>query len=277
MKKNKRVAALLTELSMNPNKIYPSKYFCSKFDIAKSSLSEDIRVADEITREMGRGYIETIPGVGGGIKLRPGISLEDAQVLQNDLCSKLSDPTRILGGGFLYTSDIMFDSHTVRDMALIFAHHFRDVQADYIATVETKGIPLAEMTSLMLNIPMVVVRREPKYSEGSTVSINYFSGSYERIQKMSISKRAVKNGSSAIIIDDFMRGGGSLKGLTEILSEFNIEVRGAGVAMASREPEKKKISSYFPIIYLDDIDEEDRVIKASPNPLKNWYDDRDPQ
>lgn len=277
MKKNKRVAALLTELSMNPNKIYPSKYFCSKFDIAKSSLSEDIRVADEITREMGRGYIETIPGVGGGIKLRPGISLEDAQVLQNDLCSKLSDPTRILGGGFLYTSDIMFDSHTVRDMALIFAHHFRDVQADYIATVETKGIPLAEMTSLMLNIPMVVVRREPKYSEGSTVSINYFSGSYERIQKMSISKRAVKNGSSAIIIDDFMRGGGSLKGLTEILSEFNIEVRGAGVAMASREPEKKKISSYFPIIYLDDIDEEDRVIKASPNPLENWYDDRDPQ
>lgn len=277
MKKNKRVAALLTELSMNPNKIYPSKYFCSKFDIAKSSLSEDIRVADEITREMGRGYIETIPGVGGGIKLRPGISLEDAQVLQNDLCSKLSDPTRILGGGFLYTSDIMFDSHTVRDMALIFAHHFRDVQADYIATVETKGIPLAEMTSLMLNIPMVVIRREPKYSEGSTVSINYFSGSYERIQKMSISKRAVKNGSSAIIIDDFMRGGGSLKGLTEILSEFNIEVRGAGVAMASREPEKKKISSYFPIIYLDDIDEEDRVIKASPNPLENWYDDRDPQ
>lgn len=277
MKKNKRVAALLTELSMNPNKIYPSKYFCSKFDIAKSSLSEDIRVADEIAREMGRGYIETIPGVGGGIKLRPGISLEDAEALQNDLCSKLSDPTRILGGGFLYTSDIMFDSHTVRDMALIFAHHFRDVQADYIATVETKGIPLAEMTSLMLNIPMVVVRREPKYSEGSTVSINYFSGSYERIQKMSISKRAVKNGSSAIIIDDFMRGGGSLKGLTEILSEFNIDVKGAGVAMASREPEKKKISSYFPIIYLEDIDEEERVIKASPNPLKNWYDEEDPQ
>lgn len=277
MKKNKRVAALLTELSMNPNKIYPSRYFCSKFDIAKSSLSEDIRVADEIAREMGRGYIETIPGVGGGIKLRPGISLEDAEALQNDLCSKLSDPTRILGGGFLYTSDIMFDSHTVRDMALIFAHHFRDVQADYIATVETKGIPLAEMTSLMLNIPMVVVRREPKYSEGSTVSINYFSGSYERIQKMSISKRAVKNGSSAIIIDDFMRGGGSLKGLTEILSEFNIDVKGAGVAMASREPEKKKISSYFPIIYLEDIDEEERVIKASPNPLKNWYDEEDPQ
>ena len=50
MKKNKRVAALLTELSLNPNKIYPSRYFCEKFDIAKSSLSEDIKAADEITR-----------------------------------------------------------------------------------------------------------------------------------------------------------------------------------------------------------------------------------
>ena len=271
MKKNKRVAALLTELSLNPNKIYPSRYFCEKFDIAKSSLSEDIKAADEITRELGHGFIETIPGVGGGIRMRPGISSEEASAFQEQMCNKLMDPSRILGGGFLYTSDIMFDSHMIRDMALILAHYFRDTEADYVVTVETKGIPLAEMTALMLNVPMVVVRREPKYSEGSTVSINYLSGAYERIQKMSISKRAVNNGASAIIIDDFMRGGGSLKGLTEILSEFNITVNGAGVAMASREPEKKKISNYFPIVYLDNIDEKNKTIKVSPNSIDNWY------
>ena len=84
---------------------------------------------------------------------------------------------------------------------------------------------------------------------------------------MSIAKRAVKPGTSAIIIDDFMRGGGSLKGVTEILSEFDITVSATGVAIASREPERKKIDSYLPIIYLDDIDEDTRTIRASRNPF----------
>ena len=53
-------------------------------------------------------------------------------------------------------------------------------------------------------------------SEGSTLSINYFSGSYDRIQKMSLSKRAVKPGMKALIVDDFMRGGGSTKGISDI-------------------------------------------------------------
>nr|WP_298876777.1 DUF389 domain-containing protein [uncultured Mogibacterium sp.] len=38
---------------------------------------------------------------------------------------------------------------------------------------------------------------------------------------------------------------------------------GAGVAIASREPVKKKISNYLPVIYLDSIDEDANVIKTS--------------
>ena len=116
-----------------------------------------------------------------------------------------------------------------------------------------------------MNLPLVVVRREAKISEGSTVSINYFSGSYDRIQKMSISKRAVKNGSKAIVIDDFMRGGGSIKGIYEILGEFDVEVIGTGLVMTSVEPQKKKITDYVSILHLDDLDEENKIITISPN------------
>lgn len=267
MRKNKRVGALIATLLDDPHKIYPSKFFCERFTVAKSSLSEDISTANEILRESGCGFIETIPGVGGGIKFIPGISDDDRASVQDDLCRRLSDPSRILGGGFLYTSDLMFDSRLVRNMARIFAREFMSLSADYITTVETKGIPLASAVAFMMDIPLVVIRREAKYSEGSTVSINYFSGSYDRIQKMSIAKRAVQPDTSAIIIDDFMRGGGSLKGVTEILSEFNIDVAATGVAIAAREPERKKIDSYLPIIYLDDIDEERKIINASRNPF----------
>jgi purine operon repressor len=82
---------------------------------------------------------------------------------------------------------------------------------------------------------------------------------------MSIAKRAVRPGSKAIVIDDFMRGGGSLKGIEDILGEFDIETVGVGVALESSFPEKKKISDYTSILIIDEIDEENKVIKIRPN------------
>ena len=124
---------------------------------------------------------------------------------------------------------------------------------------------IASHTAYMLGLPLVVIRREARYSEGSTVSINYFSGTDEHIQKMSIAKRAVRPGSRAIVIDDFMRGGGSLKGIQDILGEFDVETVGIGVALESRLPEKKKVSNYTSVLIIDEIDEENKVISIRAN------------
>ena len=97
------------------------------------------------------------------------------------------------------------------------------------------------MTAYMLNLPLIAVRRESRISEGSTVSINYFSGSSDRIQKMSLSKRAVEPGKKAVNIDDFMRAGGSIKGIIDILGEFDVKIVGTGVVHCiNRTPKKRK-------------------------------------
>jgi len=265
LKKNKRVGMLMDELLQNPCRLYESRHFCEKYNIAKSSLSEDIKLINEILQENGSGRIDSIQGAGGGIRYIPGISDERIHALQNELIEALSDTTRMLGGKYLYTSDIMFNGHFAADIARIFAQRFHSLGADYVVTVETKGIGIAAQTAFMLGLPLVVIRREAKYSEGSTVSINYFSGTNERIQKMSIAKRAVEPGHKAIIIDDFMRGGGSLKGIKDILGEFDVETVGIGVAIESRIPEKKKVKDYISVLIIDDIDEEDKVIYIRPN------------
>lgn len=267
MKRTDRVGAIIKILSANPSKLYSLGYFCNLFNAAKSSISEDIQTAKQILDEMELGIIETTAGASGGVKYIPHISQEDAEELLNLLCEKLKDKTRILGGGFLYTSDLMFDSNIVKRAGEIFAKKFINYGADCVVTIETKGIPVALMTAHMLNLPLVVIRRESKISEGSTVSINYFSGSAERIQKMSVSKRAVTPGSKAIIIDDFMRAGGSVKGISDMLSEFDIEIVGTGVVIASIEPEKKKIVDYFPLIYLGSVDENEKSVDVFPNSL----------
>ncbi|HWQ78053.1 MAG TPA: pur operon repressor, partial [Anaerovoracaceae bacterium] len=267
MKRTERVGAIIKILSENPNKLFSLGYFCDLFDAAKSSVSEDIQSAKQILDHFDLGVIETTGGAGGGVRLIPHISDAEAEKVLNQICEKLRDKNRILGNGFLYTSDIMFDSNIVRRAGEIFARRFNDLGADYVVTIETKGIPVALMTAHMLNLPLVVIRRESKISEGSTVSINYFSGAAERIQKMSISKRAVTPGSKAIIVDDFMRAGGSVKGISETLAEFDIEVVGTGVVIASTEPEKKKIHDFFPLIYIGSVNASEKTIEIFPNSL----------
>lgn len=265
MKRTERVGAIIKILTDTPSELYSLQYFCDRFDVAKSSISEDITVANSAVSSTGSGYIETLSGAKGGVRFIPDISQNQLSILQTEFCNKIKDSNRILGGGFLYTSDTMFDAKLVSKLATVFAKKFKDRNANYVATVETKGIPLASMVAHQMNLPLVIIRREAKVSEGSTVSINYFSGSYDRVQKMSISKRAVEPGSKAIIIDDFMRGGGSTRGIHDILSEFDVEVVGVGIAIASALPEKKKIDEFTAIAYLGDVDEEQKTIEVFPN------------
>ena len=81
---------------------------------------------------------------------------------------------------------------------------------------------------------------------------------------MSLSKRAVKEGSRALIIDDFMKGGGTARGMTQLLKEFNVDIVGTGVVIATREPQAKLVSNYTSLITLEQVDESERKIELSP-------------
>lgn len=265
MKRTERIGAIIRILTENPSKVYALSYFSELFGCAKSSISEDIHVASQSIEFTGTGSLETIPGAKGGVRYVPDISDMAVLELQEEFCSRLRDTSRLLGGNFVYTSDIFYDHDMVSRLARVFARKFRNCGAEYVATVETKGIPLAYNVSLLLNLPLVVIRREAKISEGSTVSINYFSGSYDRLQKMSMSKRAIITGSKVLIIDDFMRGGGSVTGISEMISEFGGTVVGVGVAIVATEPEIKKVDDYASVISLGKVSSEEKIIEARPN------------
>lgn len=265
MKRSGRIATMVKIFTDNPNQIFTLNHFCKIFDCAKSTISEDINIIRNSFLETEQGNIITIPGPAGGVKFTTHVDKKKCDNVQDRLALELNKPFRFLGGGFLYTSDIMFNPSFIYEMASIFANIFENRQADYVVTIETKGIPLALMTAKLLNIPTVVVRREPRISEGPTISINYFSGSAGRMQKMSVSKKSVIPGSKALIIDDFMRAGGSIKGIYELLSELDVEVCGVGVAIASVFPEAKKISQYDALVYMGEVNEKTLHADIMPN------------
>ena len=254
MNRTERVCCITQILCNSPNKDFSLNVFAQQFGCAKSSISEDMKLVREAMNELGYGYLETTSGSKGGVRFVPYVSDDRARGILEDLKNRFLEPDRRMGGGFFYTADLMFDPQIARGVAMVFAKHFAAVDADVVVTVETKGIAVAAFVAEFLHLPLAVIRREAKVTEGSTLSINYFSGSSDRIQKMSLSKRAIKKNSRAIIIDDFMRGGGSIAGMKEMLGEFESHAVGTGVVVAAGRNHGKVAEDVYPLLLLDDSD-----------------------
>lgn len=254
--RNQRVTGITKILTENPNKTINLKKFTELFNAAKSTISEDIVIVRETLNELSMGRVETVAGAAGGVKYICGISNIESGIFADGLCEILTQKDRIIPGNFIYMTDIMYNPEIVHKAGIILASAFSELNIDYVVTVETKGIPLAYEVAKMLGVQLVIVRRDTKVTEGSTVSINYISGSSDRIQTMSLSKKSIKKGSNCIFIDDFMKAGGTARGIINLLKEFESEVLGIGVLIDNIEHEHKLIDDYISIIKFKGVSKE---------------------
>lgn len=265
LQRNERIAVLLKVLSDSPGKIFTLGHFTEMFGSAKSTISEDIDIVQNLLKRFEFGKIETISGASGGIRFIPSVSDEKSGEILQYLCGELCKKERILPGGYLYMLDIIYNPERISEIGNIFAGHFFEKEIDYVLTVETKGIPLAFITAKYLNVPLVIVRHYNEATDGASVNINYVSGSSKKIQTMVLSLKAIKRNSRLLFIDDFMKGGGTAKGIVELAKEFDCEVAGIGVLVETAAPEKKLVDNYFSLLTLYHVDDEKGVIDIRPS------------
>lgn len=269
MKKFKRSARLveMTQyLLARPHQLIPLTTFAQRYGAAKSSISEDLGIIKEVFEEEGTGELQTLAGAAGGVKYIPKIGKEQAMVFVNRLCEKLSEPERILPGGYLYMSDLLGQPGLMQEAGKLFATAFAGKDIDCVMTVETKGIPLAYATGAELNLPVVLVRRDHQVTEGSAVSINYVSGSHKSLHTMTLSRRAMKEKSKVLIVDDFMKAGGTIQGMVDLLAEFDASVAGVGVLVESGEVEsgQRLLQDYISLATLTAVDAKGKEISVAP-------------
>mgnify|MGYP005831919465 CR=1 FL=1 len=263
MKRSERLVAMTHYILDRPRELISLPFFSEKYDAAKSSISEDLGIVNKMFQHEGIGYLETVSGAAGGVKYIPAFSKEESHRFVEELCEKLEDPARLLPGGYLFMSDLLGDPETTRNIGNLFASAFRDEDIDVVMTVATKGIPLAYAVASYLNVPVVIARRDPKISEGSTVSINYVSGSTRKIQTMVLTKRSLPQGSRVCIIDDFMKAGGTINGMRNLLMEFDAELAGIGVlAEAEDEEEDRVVDDYLSVVQIINADESNSSIEV---------------
>ncbi|MGI6678138.1 MAG: pur operon repressor [Dehalobacterium sp.] len=264
LKKTDRLVVLSSVLTKNPNTLYSLTDLAALTGAAKSTISEDLALIKEMMISYSLGELCSLAGAAGGIFYKPLQNEKDSREFLKELADRLSDRERVIPGGFLYMNDVIFDPRIISRIGEIFYTKFQHTTPDYIVTMETKGIPVAAMTARSFNIPLVIIRNSGRVTEGSSVNINYLSGSTKRIQTMSLARKALPDRAKVLIIDDFMKGGGTAQGMVNLLKEFNAEVVGIGVVMATGNPEQKLIKNYTALLELISIDTETNDVVIEP-------------
>ncbi len=258
-----RLVDMTYYLLQHPHALVPLTFFSDQYQSAKSSISEDLTIIKQTFEQRGIGSLLTVPGAAGGVKFIPRIGASEAREIIDELCSLMAKPERLLPGGYLYLTDILGNPSIVNQIGRLFASVFADRKIDLVMTVATKGIPVAYAVANQLDVPVVIVRRDSKVTEGPIVSINYVSGSSKRIQTMVLSKRSLKTGSNVLIIDDFMKAGGTINGMVSMLEEFNANLAGIGVLVESEGVEERLVDEYISVVKLTDVDVKEKQIEVS--------------
>ncbi|MBS4179736.1 pur operon repressor [Lederbergia citrea] len=262
-RRSERLVDMTHFLMNHPRELVSLTYFSQTYNSAKSSISEDLVIIKDTFENQGIGTLQTLSGAAGGVKYIPKVKKEQAEEFIGRLCKLIADPERLLPGGYLYMTDLLGDSQILNEVGKHLASAVADRDIDVIMTVATKGIPIAQTVAHHLNVPFIIVRRDNKVTEGSTVSINYVSGSSKRLQMMSLSKRSLKEGAKVLIVDDFMKAGGTVNGMVNLLAEFNATVAGIAVLVESEFPEERLVNDYISLVELSDVDLKEKRINVS--------------
>lgn len=264
IRRSHRLIDMTHYLMERPHTLISLTFFADRYESAKSSISEDLAIIKQTFKARGIGILKTIPGAAGGAVFIPSISEAEARNFISEMTEELSEKDRLLPGGYVYLSDLLGMPIVLKRVGRMIARQYIDKKIDIVMTVATKGVPIAQSVSNYLNAPFVIVRHNSKITEGSTVSVNYVSGSNNRIEKMELSKRSLPTGSNVLVVDDFMKGGGTVNGMKSMIEEFDSHLVGITVFAEAAFTGHRMVSDYTSLLKVDKVNTLDKTIQVSP-------------
>jgi len=253
-----RIARIMWRLAKNPFRLFSLSDIAKSFEVSKTVISDDIEIISNAMKDEGRCNIVIDRGRGGGAYLVPTFDEADKRRFLEGVAEELSKEERFLPGGLIYYSDIVFDPHYTQWLGWALGSMFIDCGAEVVMTSEVKGIPIAIFVAQSLGLPLAVCRFRNRPSDGPAVALHYPSGTGE-VRAMYMGTRNLKKGAKVLIIDDFMRGGSTIAGMTMMAREFEATVVGKGVFIVSALPEQKAISGYKALLVLEKDEHGPRV------------------
>ena len=159
---------------------------------------------------------------------------------------------KILSEGIAVNEDILkvdsFVNHQVDPVLMhqigeAFAAHYKDCGETKVVTIESSGIAPALMTALALNVPMIILKKQPSKVLNDnlyqTVVTSFTKGtSYE----LTLSQQFIDENDHVLIVDDFLANGEAATGAIRLLRKAHATIAGVGILIEkSFQPGRGKL------------------------------------
>lgn len=124
-----------------------------------------------------------------------------------------------------------------------FAGHFGNKGITKVVTIESSGIAPALMTALSLNVPMIILKKQPSKVLNDnlyqTVVTSFTKGtSYE----LTLSQQFIDENDHVLIVDDFLANGEAATGAIRLLRKAHATIAGVGILIEkSFQPGRGKL------------------------------------
>ena len=136
------------------------------------------------------------------------------------------------------------DPELMKNIGDEFAEHFKGQGITKVATIESSGIAPALMTALALNVPMLILKKQPSKILNQdlyqTVVTSYTKGtSYE----LTLSKNFISENDHVLIIDAFLANGEAATGAIRLIRKAHATIAGVGILIEkSFQPGYEKLT-----------------------------------
>lgn len=114
-----------------------------------------------------------------------------------------------------------------------FANYFKNKNVTKIVTIESSGIAPAYATALILNVPLVIFKKQSSaiLDTETTIQTPVHSFTKNTDYILMASKKYLSENDNILIIDDFLANGQAAMGAYRILKEAGSSVAGVGIVI----------------------------------------------
>lgn len=137
------------------------------------------------------------------------------------------------------------DPVLMQEMGREIAEHFKDRGITKIATIESSGIAPALMTSIAMNVPMIILKKQPsKILNQDLYQTVVTSFTKETNYELTLSKKYINENDHVLIIDDFLANGEAATAALRLLRMSHATIAGFAVLIEkSFQPGRQKLIS----------------------------------
>lgn len=161
---------------------------------------------------------------------------------------------RILKEGKVIGNDILkvdsfinyqVDPELMTHIGQEFAEHFTNKGITKIITIESSGIAPALMTASAMNVPLVIMKKQPSKELNENVyQTQVTSFTTKKEYELCLSSDVISSDDHVLLIDDFLADGEAITGAIRLLRMAHATVAGIGILIEKTyQPGHEKIKS----------------------------------